>query len=1515
MTVEIEKHKSFPPTVNVFSAPTRVIAVLVTLIISAFASAHRAATPAPSSPAIRITQSVDNSLRMVIPGSTNARIRSAQDLGPVDSNLPMRRMLLVLKQSDAQQKALRALLDSQQDKRSPNYHKWLTPEKFSAQFGAASQDLVRVTEWLRGQGFSEVKVARGAGWIEFSGTAAQVESAFQTSIHNYQYNGAQHVANATDISLPQALTPVVSGVLSLHNFEKRPTHTPPSMMKRNESGHMQKAGLDQRGMNRGVNPDFTFTDPNSGTTSYLVAPGDFHKIYNVQPLLQSGIDGTGVSIAIVGRADIFLTDVQVFRFLFGLPENDPNFIVSGPDPGFGSPGDGFESALDVEWAGAVAPKATISLVEAASTETTDGVDLSAAYIVDNVVAPILSESYGACEMLLGTAENQFINALWEQAAAEGITVLISSGDSGAAECDGDLQHAGIEPPGPAQYGYTVNGLASTPYDLAVGGTQFDESITQVGNYWSANNGTDFSSAFGYIPEQVWNESCDPTLPAMGTNCVYGQQNYNFEGGGGGPSSCSVSTANPDGTVTCVSGYSKPAWQTGTGVPNDHARDIPDVALNASPNDEGYVVCYISACEYIVQNGQVTITQTDVVGGTSVSTPAMAGVMALVEQQNGAFQGQANYTLYKLAAQEDLNACNSSNLTNPEQPNSCMFYDITLGNNSDPGLPGYGTPQAQWAAGTGYDLATGLGSVNAANLVANWAQATFQPSSTALTANSSSFKHGTPLTVNVAVTDANGNGTPSGDFSLSTDKYGAVGEFSLTNGSYSGSVSNLPGGSYNLSAHYAGDATFSGSSSNPVPFTVTPEGSTISFFLEVLDQSGNLVPLVGPLTYSQNLYVNTTVTGASGQGTPTGTVNVMDGSAVIATFPLNASGAQIYPGGGPFATANFTLPGGTHTLSVAYSGDNSFSPSSAPPVTVNVNRYQTYTQASANIPPGQVGPLTALVFSSGLIEPSGTVQFYDNGTPIGAPATITMNGLAGTGYPQATANVGPLSAGQHYIAAQYSGDPNYLPVDPSSQYATGVTVTMPKTGKATTTVSLICSPSVITYGQSVNLLVKVTPVNPGAPTPTGTIQIFGTGFFSGSGTLQNGVVTIPIPPTDAGLYEFYAQYSGDSNSVPNSYSGIVTLTENPVATPVSLTTPSNYVLTGSETSLNFTATGVILSPTSANAPNGNVLFLDAVNGGPAQPLAGPFELMGGPVAPTSVYSLRANLPTGINVITAYFEGAQDFAPATTAPVTISVQSPDFAVSATPPTLDIPAGSTGTSTFTASSILGFAGTVTLACGTGIPAGATCTITPATLTLNGSPQTANLSVSVLSPSSTAASAMPVAQRTSLWAVSGVGALAGIFLLGAGRGRRRKSAALLTILCVIGYSLGCGSGSGGAPVSKTLVQLTSTASKVASGAPVDLTATVLASGSSPTGTVSFFDGATQLGQPVPLSNGTASLQTTSLNVGTHILVAKYSGDQNDEAATSNRFNQVITGSTALQVTGSAGAIVRSVNLTVVVE
>jgi len=420
----------------------------------------------------QITQPIDDSVRFTVHGSVHPATRTSTDLGAASPSEPMNRMLLVLKPSSTQEAALRTLIEEQQMKNSPSYHKWLAPAQFAAQFGPASADIAKIASWLQQEGFTNIKQAQGGRWIEFSGTANAVETAFQTSMHKYQTKTTsgteEHIANATEISIPQAIAPVVSGVLSLNNFVSQPEHTALASVQRNSSGKLVR-----------VSGNTTSTDGN-GNFAYYLAPADVQKIYNAAPLVSGGVDGTGVSIAIIGRTDIELSDVQAFRTIFGLPQNDPNIIVNGTDPGT-SFNDQAESSLDVEWAGAIAPKATINFVSAASTNASDGVFLAATYAVENNVSPILSISYGSCENLLGPSGNQFVNALWEQAAAEGISVFASSGDGGAGECDHDTGTYG-----PSLYGPTVNGVASTPFNVAVGGTQFNEN-GMWGQYWDAND--------------------------------------------------------------------------------------------------------------------------------------------------------------------------------------------------------------------------------------------------------------------------------------------------------------------------------------------------------------------------------------------------------------------------------------------------------------------------------------------------------------------------------------------------------------------------------------------------------------------------------------------------------------------------------------------------------------------------------------------------------------------------------------------------------------------------------------------------------------------------------------------------------------------------------------------------------------------------------------------------------------------------------------------------------------------
>jgi hypothetical protein len=560
----------------------------------------------------------------------------------------MERMLLDLASSPEQQAALAQLLAEQQDPDSPRYHAWLTPDKFGEQFGVSRQDLDTITGWLQSQGFRVSEIAAGRRAIEFSGSVEQVEAAFHTQINRYEWNGREHIANAVDISIPAALAPVVKGIVSLHDFGVRSFHHVIPVPQTDFSG-----GL------------------------HALSPYDFAAIYDLAPLWNAGYDGTGQSIAVVGETDIKLSDVAGFRATFGLPANPPIVIVNGQDPGI-VPGDETESDLDVEWAGAVAKGATIDFVTSASTNASDGVTLSAEYIVQHATAPVVTLSYGLCEAQAGTA-NSFYGSLWQQAAGEGLAVFVAGGDSGSAGCDAANSTM------PASQGFGVNGLASTPYNVAVGGTEFND-MGSTSLYWNASNNAQQASAIGYIPEMVWNESSyGAGLP---TNNLYA--------GGGGASAV----------------WPRPAWQTAPGVPSGHTRLTPDVSLTAAGHD-GYLI-ELEGGLYLV-------------GGTSASTPSFAALMAILNQYTHTTNGNPNGRLYALASSAPS-----------------VFHDVTTGTNAVPcqgGSPGCSTAtltnvgvMTGYSAAPGYDLATGLGSVDAMALASNWSAAPTAPVIVSLSPN-------------------------------------------------------------------------------------------------------------------------------------------------------------------------------------------------------------------------------------------------------------------------------------------------------------------------------------------------------------------------------------------------------------------------------------------------------------------------------------------------------------------------------------------------------------------------------------------------------------------------------------------------------------------------------------------------------------------------------------------------------------------------------------------------------------
>jgi large repetitive protein len=1402
----------------------------------------------------------------------------ASAIGHVEETRPMRRMLLVLSASPEQEAHLKKLLDDQQNRSSANYHRWLSAAEFGARFGAADTDLQNVVGWLQTSGFSVDRVAGSKRWVEFSGTSSQVENAFHTVMQYYRVNGKTYIANSTDVSVPAELAGVIRGPLSLNNFgRKAPVHVFTGF-----------AGRDAQGNKTTLTPNLTAS---GSTNTYYMAPGDFAAIYNTNALLSAGIDGSGVSIAVTAQSDIELTDVQQFRQIFGLKGNDPNFLVSGPDPGVADESDSDEALLDVEWAGAVAPGATINLVVAGSTDTTSGVDLAATYAIDNEVAPIVTYTYGNCEKNLGSSGNAFYNALWEQAAAEGITVVVASGDNGAAGCD-DANSGTV-----AVNGLAVNGAASTPYNVAVGGTEFNEGA-QASTYWSATNSSNYASAIGYIPEATWNESCDPAQPASSTNCVLGNGNISLLASAGGAS-----------TV-----YSKPSWQTGPGVPADGARDLPDVALAAATGHDEAVYCTSLAGTPCQINAQQEVVGLTLVGGTSVSTPSMAGMLALIEQKNGMLQGQIDYLLYRLA-QATGNSCNSSTETNPTAQTSCVFYDITEGNNQVPcagGSPNCSSTQSGTdgvttgqLAGPGYDLATGLGSLNVANLAAAWNSATLSPSQTTLQASSTSFVHGTAITLAGNVSPTSGTGSPSGSVSLKTSSYGdAPQTLPLAAGAFSGSVASLPGGNYNVYAYYAGDATFASSQSSNVALTVTPEGSTTMLTVNGL-QSGSA-------TYGAPLQLKVLVAGASGQGTATGTVSIQDGSTAIQTANLAADGtAYLLTGGG----ASYAFAPGPHSLTASYSGDNSFTASTSAAATFTIGKGTPFVVVGTNtasLPLGQTLGVHAVVAGQGTAAATGTVQFTVDGAAYGSAIPLQTGGFFGSQAQAATLITG-LSQGSHVIGAAYNGtsDPNYASVasgDPVNELTQ--TVTVGSDPGTTTTTTLIMKTAPVNLGDTGVFSVSVSPT-----AASGTVTLWdAVGPRSAATTIAGGTATMQFRWTQAGTTSMYAVYSGDSTHA-GSTSGPVSFTVQKGMPQVTLVAPKSLPSAG-EVSL----TAIVSAASNSSQlpyPIGVVEFWDTVNGTAqlltAQPLtAGPSS--------TSVYGARLQLPAGTQSLYVHYRGDTNWQSANSTPDQFGAAT--FSLSVSPNPLVVSAGVAGTGTVTITPSGGFSGAVALSCATGgtaLPAGYGCSFGSSSVTVNNAVATTAINLTVASSASTSAKARDaLAPAASLWSLAFGSGLLFVGIFGFGNGSTKNGGNFLVacglIVFVGGGVWACGGGSGIGVVSTTTT-IASNDIHAAFGSPVTLTVTVKPNGSvTPTGQVQLYDNGQQYLTPVKVSAGVATFLALSLPVGVHHLTADYLGDAHTQSSTSAPITQAISGSINVQISGAGNGVTQTANFSVTV-
>jgi subtilase family serine protease len=1389
----------------------------------------------------RIALPVDETSLVTLKGNTHPYARAEFDQGAVTPSLPLHRMLLVLKRSQEQEAALDELLDEQQSASSPNYHQWLTPEQFGAQFGPSQQDVQIITTWLQSHGFQVTGVSKGGILIEFSGSAAQVQDAFHTSIHTYAMAGKTYYANSQDPQIPTALSAVVAGVRSLHNFPARAlNHSAGTFRRDPETGVIHSVGalpIPQ------FNPGSDFQCGIIQGPCELLGPYDIATIYNVSPLWSSSspIDGTGQTIAISGETDINPQDWTAFWNMFGVttPKGKLNIIVNGPDPGF--QGDESEADIDTQWSSAVAKGATIDYVESESTETTLGVDLSAEYIVDNDLAPVMSESYGICELFIGTTGNQFYSALWQQAAAQGISVFISSGDQGSAVCDGGEEYA--------QNGLAVNGFGSTPYNVSVGGTDFND-LTTTSKYWNPTNASmTEANAKSYIPEMTWNDSCTNQEIFSYLSVTSAEQSCNnanvqadhflaVAGGSGGTSNCTTSTS--PSASSCGGGYAKPSWQTGTGVPSDGKRDLPDVSLFASNGFNGtfYLVCQSDATGPCTLSGG-TISG---YGGTSVSTPEFAGIMALINQKTGERQGNPNYVFYKMAATSS-NVCNSNSVTSGT--NSCIFYDTPSG--STIAMPcANGSPNCTvktsgdqfgvlsgFATTAGYDEATGLGSVNVNNLVSQWTTYSGAFKGSKFSAFSvgppATITHGQPIAVAATVVPQSGSGTPTGSVVLianngtsASQEQAASQTLPLTNGSLPAGTTTefLPGGkSYSLTAHYSGDATFAPADSTPVTVTVNPEASKSS--LAIITYNPNTGQVTNPNVTSfqfgtPGYLLRANVTNSSGSlcapngvpqyDCPTGNLTLKD--------TYNGATSQLDGGTFPLNTEGYAedqlifLTGGTHSLAASYAGDASYNSSTSAADVITVTKAPTSISLTGggNATAGQYASAIATITTQVALPPnaasdtpSNNVQFFLAGKPIaitGQAAYIDFtNSTSPNGYVTLTAQflATSLPLGKDVITAQFTGDSNYA----ASTVSNPVTID----NQASVNVNVTSSSPTIQHGANVTFTAVVTSTQSGGPALTGTVQFDSNGNdIGGPVTLMNGQAQVSTASLSGGQDQITATYSGDVNYQTN-YSYLYE-TVNLLGTITSVSTSNAAITSG--TSVVLTA-NVTASKSGGPALTGTVQFsASQFSTGPGTPVGQPVSVMNGQASLTTTA-----LPAGTQYVYAYYSGDSNYSTSTAYTAEAVTGAPTFTMTASPTGVMVNTpGGAAIATVTLTGQNAYSGTVQLTSAScaGLPAETTCTFSPSTLTLSASATTATSTVTFQTTAASNAAPfgsgpsgaqMNTPTRQSAYRTVGLGfvALLNMLLFGYAAPRRRGVvlAALLVTAVVTFASCGGGSGGGG--------------------------------------------------------------------------------------------------------------------------
>lgn len=719
----------------------------------------------------RIPQIIDITPTTPLQGSVSPRARFENDIGRMAADSPLSGVTIYFKLTAQQQANLDALVQAQQAPGSSSYHKWLTPAEYASRFGLSDSDLEKVQTWLELQGFTVGRISDSHTSISFSGTVRQVELAFRTEIRRYRINGETHFANATQLSIPTALADVVRSVRNLNDFRPKP-HV-----------RLHKASSD-------------FTSSQSG--DHFLTPKDVATIYDINPVYNSGYNGTGQSLAIVGQSEVNVADIEHFQSAAGLTVKDPTLVlVPGSGTAQYSSGDQAESDLDLEYSGGIGTGATIYFVYVGNNQSY-GVFDSVQYAVDTRIAPIISVSYGTCEAELTSSDFATLEAIMEQGASQGQSIIASSGDEGSTSCYGETSLTTAQ-----QEAIAVSYPASSAYVTGLGGTEFPSSDVSSSNstYWQSASGSDtVSSAKSYIPEQTWNDD---------------SSQYGLSASGGGVS-----------TLTA-----RPSWQTGVpGISSGSYRLVPDISLDSSPQNAGYLYCTSDTSAW-GQGQQASCNSgfrdsstqdLTVAGGTSFAAPIFAGMLTIINQkENSTGQGLINPTLYTLAS-------NSSTYAS-------AFHDITSGGNQCTAGSQYcsSAGASEYSATTGYDMATGLGSIDLDNLLTSWtpgSSASLKPTITALSATTSTPASGAGDTISITVSPQSQSisTTPTGSLTILVDGTTETTSLGLSSGAATYSFSSTTSGAHVIKAIYSGDSVFA-SSAGSVTVNVGGSGSSSGTF--------------------------------------------------------------------------------------------------------------------------------------------------------------------------------------------------------------------------------------------------------------------------------------------------------------------------------------------------------------------------------------------------------------------------------------------------------------------------------------------------------------------------------------------------------------------------------------------------------------------------------------------------------------------------------------------------------------